>query len=42
MHPYNLIIKYADDTTVIVLSTSYDDSAYRSEVENIVLWSKQK
>ena len=37
-HSSNLVIKFADDTTVIGLITNGDESAYRSEVENLVEW----
>lgn len=40
-HEDNRIIKYADDTTVIGLISSNDESHYREEVENIVLWSEE-
>lgn len=37
----NVIIKYADDTTIIGLISSNDESQYREEVENVVQWSKK-
>lgn len=36
----NLIVKYADDTTVIGLINSNDESLYRAEVQNLVRWSE--
>lgn len=36
----NLIIKYADDTAIIGLINSNDESSYKSEVENVVRWSE--
>lgn len=36
-----MIIKYADDTTIIGLVNSNDDSYYHSEVEHAVQWSEQ-
>ena len=38
-HDNNVIIKYADDTTIIGLISSNDESHYREEVENVVQWS---
>lgn len=37
----NVIIKYADDTTIIGLISSNDESHYREEVENVVQWSME-
>ena len=35
---HQVIIKFADDTTLIGLITDDDDTAYRTEVENLELW----
>lgn len=37
----NVIIKYADETTIIGLISSNDESQNREEVENVVQWSKK-
>jgi hypothetical protein len=37
-HNSNTIIKFADDTTVVGLITDGDESAYREEVRNLVVW----
>ncbi len=37
-HPNNVIIKFADDTTVIDLITNNDETAYRKEVSKLVTW----
>ena len=34
----NIIIKFADDTTVIGLILDGDETAYRKEIEELVLW----
>ena len=36
----NLIIKFADDTTVIGLITDEEEAAYREEVEQLAVWCK--
>ena len=38
IYPKNLVIKFADDTTVTGLITDNDENNYRSEIENIVDW----
>lgn len=37
----NLIFKFADDTTVLVLITNNDETAYRKEVEHLATWCKE-
>jgi hypothetical protein len=37
-HAGNLIVKFADDTTVTGLISNNDESAYRDEISNIVEW----
>ncbi len=37
-HSCNTIIKFADDTTVVGLSSGGDESAYRDEVEQLSVW----
>ena len=37
-HASNLIIKFADDTTVVGLITNDDETAYREEVRALVVW----
>ncbi len=37
-HKDNIILKYADDTTVVSLITGGDETAYRSEVVSLVTW----
>ena len=34
----NLIIKFADDTTVVGLVTNNDEPQYREEVEKLAMW----
>ena len=41
MHASNSIIKYADDTTVVGLITSYDEPAYREEVRALGVWCQE-
>ena len=36
----NLIIKFADDTTVVGLITDDEEAAYREEVEQLAVWCK--
>jgi hypothetical protein len=38
MHDSNTITKFADDTTVVGLINSGDETAYRKEVSNLALW----
>uniref|UniRef100_A0A3B3DDJ9 Reverse transcriptase domain-containing protein n=1 Tax=Oryzias melastigma TaxID=30732 RepID=A0A3B3DDJ9_ORYME len=38
-HPENLIIKFADDTTVVGLITGGNETAYREEVRKLGEWS---
>ncbi|XP_033978014.1 vomeronasal type-2 receptor 1-like, partial [Trematomus bernacchii] len=37
-HPENIIVKFADDTTVVGLISGGDESAYRSEVLKLSAW----
>ncbi len=37
-HSSNVIIKFADDTTVVGLITDNDESAYREEVHTLTNW----
>jgi hypothetical protein len=37
-HDSNTIIKFADDTTVVVLITDNDEMAYREEVRELSVW----
>jgi hypothetical protein len=37
-HNSNTIIKLADDTTLVGLITGDDDTAYREEVSDLVVW----
>uniref|UniRef100_A0A669B3Y2 Reverse transcriptase domain-containing protein n=1 Tax=Oreochromis niloticus TaxID=8128 RepID=A0A669B3Y2_ORENI len=37
-HPCNIIIKFADDTTLMGLITNDDDTAYRDEVQRLSEW----
>ncbi|KAF7641855.1 hypothetical protein LDENG_00270390 [Lucifuga dentata] len=37
-HSSNTIIKFADDTTIIVLITGNDETAYREEVRTLTSW----
>ena len=37
-HDSNTIIKFADDTTVVGLITDNDETAYREEVRDLVVW----
>ncbi len=37
-HSSNVIIKFADDTTVVGLITDDDESAYREEVHTLTNW----
>jgi hypothetical protein len=41
MHASNLIIKIADDTTVVGLITNNDEKAYREEVRALVVWCQE-
>ena len=36
----NAIIKFADDTTVVGLINKNNESAYRKEVQRLILWCK--
>lgn len=38
LYPSNIIIKFADDTTVVGLISGGDESAYRAEVHRLVTW----
>ena len=40
-HSSNIVIKYADDTTVMGLIDSDDESAYRDEVSNLTRWCEE-
>ena len=37
-HSSNLIVKFADDTTIVGLITESDESAYRKEVDTLTTW----
>src|SRR4029434_5829930 len=37
-HCSNLIVKFADDTTIVGLITDSDESAYREEVDTLTTW----
>jgi hypothetical protein len=41
MHASNLIIKFADDTTMVGLITNNDKTAYREEVRALGLWCQE-
>jgi hypothetical protein len=41
MHASNSIIKFADDTSMVVLITSNDDTVYREEVRALVEWYQE-
>ena len=36
----NTVIKFADDTTVVGLSTDNDETTYREEVRDLTVWCK--
>ncbi len=40
-HSSNVIIKFADDTTVIGLITDNDETAYREEVSTLIKWCQE-
>ncbi len=40
-HSYNVIVKFADDTTVIGLITDNDETAYREEVSTLTKWCQE-
>lgn len=42
VHQSNIIIKYADDTTMFGLISDGDETAYRAEVENLSCWCSKK
>ena len=37
-HHNNILVKFADDTTVVGLISGADESAYRNEVEHLAVW----
>ena len=37
-HDYNILIKFADDTSVVGLITDNNDPAYREEVRDMAVW----
>src|SRR4029434_1880392 len=37
-HSSNLIVKFADDTTIVGLITDSDESTYREEVDTLTTW----
>ena len=37
-HDSNTIIEFADDTTMVVLITDNDETAYREEVRDLAVW----
>ena len=41
MHASNSIIKFANDTTVVVLITNKDETAYREEVRALGVWCQE-
>ena len=41
MHATNLIIKFADDTTVVSLITINNETTYREEVRALVEWCQE-
>ena len=41
MHASNLIIKFADDTTVVGLITNSDETAYREVVRALGVWCQK-
>ncbi len=41
-HPNNVLMKLADDTTVIGLITNNDETTYRTEVSELVTWCEAK
>ena len=41
MHASNSIIKFADDTTVVGLTTNNDETAYREEVRALGVWCQE-
>ena len=41
-HVSNTIIKFADDTTVVGLSTDNDETAYKEEVRELEVWPDQQ
>ncbi len=40
-HSSNVIVKFADDTTVIGLITDNDETAYREEVSTLIKWCQE-
>ena len=40
-HEANIILKFADDTIMVGRITSNNEAAYRTEVENLVSWSRE-
>ncbi len=40
-HSSNVIVKFADDTTVIGLITDNDETAYRAEVSTLTKWCQE-
>jgi hypothetical protein len=41
MHSSNLIIKFADNTTVLSLITNNNETAYRDEVRALGVWCQE-
>ena len=41
MHTSNLIIKFANDTTIVCLITNNDETAYREEVRALGVWCQE-
>src|SRR4029434_8565879 len=37
-HSYNIILKFADDTTILGLISNNDETAYRDEVRGLAAW----
>jgi hypothetical protein len=40
-HDSNTIIKFADETTVVGLTTDNDETAYREEVRGLAIWCQE-
>jgi hypothetical protein len=39
-HDYNTIVRFADGTTVVSLITDNDETAFREEVRDLIMWCK--
>lgn len=40
-HPTNIIVKYADETTVVGPYSDGDETVYRVDVENLFHWCSE-